>query len=102
VVGELLLEQTQMGHNGKPVLRAELLSQQGDGLLPLMYHARVGRVRGKWLTVFGMEVIPKGTSFKSKVDTYRQTWWCLLDTNWPKVEDLPGQSGAHEGARYEH
>lgn len=77
----------QDGSNGPPILRADLLGTEGQGLLPLLYHVRVGRVQGMWLSVTGTEHVPRSSGSKSKMDHYRQTWWCLVDSAWPTIDN---------------
>ncbi len=84
VLGVLQVMPFHDGSHGKPVLRAELVSTDGQGLLPVLLHVRVGRVQGAWLTVAGTEHVSKGGS-KGMMEHYPQTWWCRVESEWPVV-----------------
>jgi hypothetical protein len=62
-------------------LAARLLADGSDALvLPELLNARVIKITANGIVITGQEVIPRRTSTKSRVDFWRQTWWCLIHT----------------------
>jgi hypothetical protein len=91
VDGNLVLEPWK-DPSSRPALRARLVSapEGGCSLLPDLIYAQVQRITTHGLILAGYEVIPRRTSRKSSVDSYRQSWWCLVHTEEGRLvlEDL--------------
>lgn len=81
VHGFLYLRPWQDGFQA-PQLKAVLADENGgqSTSIPDLFNARVVRITGHGFVIHGYEVIPRRTSRKSNVDSYRQTWWCLVHT----------------------
>ena len=79
VVGELRLRPHQVGTNDPQALLAELLLDDGGMALPPLHGAVVRTISKGGMVIRGTEILSRGGS-KSRVQSWRQTWWCLVTT----------------------
>lgn len=57
-----------------------LMASDSSYVIPVLDGARITELRGRWMRLTGMEVIPRGTSVKRiGGDRYPQQWWCRLE-----------------------
>jgi hypothetical protein len=68
-------------HDG---LKATLLHESSDTMLalPELHWAHVDRITTSGIIISGSEIVPRRTNNKANVDYYRQTWWCLVHTQF--------------------
>ncbi len=80
--GELGLRLRVGGRDERQDVHLAYLTAPDDSyLVPVLDHARVIEVRGAWLRLVGVEVIPEGRSIKRlRADRYKQEWWCRLES----------------------
>ena len=79
VSGELRLHPHQAGTNDPQALLAELVRDDGGIALPALHGATVRRVTKGGMVIRGAEIVSRGGA-KSRVEKFRQTWWCLVLT----------------------
>lgn len=79
VSGELRLRPHQVGTNDPQALLAELVREDGSIALPPLHGATVRHITKGGMVIRGMEIQSRGGS-KGRVQSYRQTWWCLVLT----------------------
>ena len=79
VAGELRLHPHQVGTNDPQALLAELMLENGGVALPPLHGAVVRNITNGGMVIRGTEILSRGSS-KGRVQTYRQTWWCLVLT----------------------
>jgi len=79
VAGELRLHPHQVGTNDPQALLAELMLENGGVALPPLHGAVVRNITKGGMVILGTEILSRGGS-KSRVQSYRQTWWCLVLT----------------------
>ena len=58
-------------------LRAELITD-GPSVIPPLQYAWVMKVSKAGIAITGTEYIARRPAAKSRVDSYRQTWWCKV------------------------
>lgn len=78
--GELVVRLRVTGrHERLDIHLAALLGADDGYLLPVLDHARLVEMRGAWMRLAGIEVIPLNRSLKSQqADRHHQEWWCKL------------------------
>ena len=75
---ELRLRLTGRGTSWNVYL-AVLMRSDASYSIPCLDRARVIAVRGRWLQIEGLEIIPRGNSVKRvATDCYPQEWWCCV------------------------
>lgn len=79
VSGELRLHPHQVGTNDPQALLAELVKEDGGIALPPLHRAAVRNITKGGMVIRGTEILSRGGS-KGRVQSYRQTWWCLVLT----------------------
>lgn len=79
VSGELRLRPHQVGINDPLALLAELVTDGGGIGLPPLQGAAVRRVTQGGMVIRGPEILSRAGA-KARVQSYRQTWWCLVLT----------------------
>jgi len=79
VAGELRLRPHQVGTNDPQALLAELLLDGGGLALPPLHGALVRTISKGGMVIRGTEILSRGGS-KSRVQSWRQTWWCMVTT----------------------
>ena len=79
VSGELRLHPHHVGTDDSQALLAELVRDDGAIALPPLHGAAVRRVTMGGMVIRGIEIVSRGGS-KSRVEKFRQTWWCLVLT----------------------
>ena len=79
VSGELRLRPHRVGTNDPQALLAELLLDSVALALPPLHKAIVRRVTAGGIVIRGQEIHSRGGS-KGRVQSYLQTWWCLVLT----------------------
>lgn len=77
VAGDLRLRTHQVGTNDPQALLAELLLDSGVLALPPLHGAVVRAISKGGMVIRGTEILSRGGS-KARVQTWRQTWWCLV------------------------
>lgn len=79
--GTLSLRLRLIGRNGARwnVYLAALAREDDSYVIPCLDGAVVTQIRGRWLHLAGMEVVPRSTSLtRPNPDCYPQEWWCRL------------------------
>jgi hypothetical protein len=56
---------------------AQLMTQDGSYIIPVLDQAHVIGVMADGMLIAGTEVIPRNDHLKSRVEGYRQSWWCV-------------------------
>jgi len=79
VAGELRLHPHQVGTNDPQALLAELLLDGGGVALPPLHGAVVRNITQGGMVIRGTEILSRSGS-KARVQSFRQTWWCLVLT----------------------
>jgi hypothetical protein len=79
ISGELRLRPHQVGTNDPHALMAELLLDDGGLALPPLHRAVVRHITKGGMVIRGHEMHSRGGP-KGRVQTYLQTWWCLVLT----------------------
>jgi hypothetical protein len=79
VSGELRLRPHRVGTNDPQALLAELVLDGGGIGLPPLHGAAVRRVTQGGMVIRGTEILSRAGA-KARVQSYRQTWWCLVLT----------------------
>lgn len=78
--GELVVRLRVGGRDERQDIHlAALLGADDTYLLPVLDSARLVEVRGAWLRLVGVEVIPEGRGIKNmRAERHRQEWWCRV------------------------
>ncbi len=94
VSGELRLRPHNVGTNDPQALMAELLLDGGGLALPALHKAVVRHITKGGMVIRSQEIQSRGGS-KGRVQSYLQTWWCLVLTEAvaQEVFDLNPQLG---------
>lgn len=94
VKGWLTLNPWRDGY--KPELKATLSfgSDASAMVIPELHCAHVRKITGAGLVIRGVEVVPRRNTRKSAVDSYAQTWWCLVHT---ADDEYEGRTGSATG-----
>lgn len=79
--GELAFRHRLTGRGERwDVFLAVLMRSDYCYVIPALDGAKLIELRGRWLHLRGLEVIPRGTSWKRiPVDRHIQEWWCRID-----------------------
>lgn len=96
VQGWLTLNPWRDGYQ-KPELKATLtFGSDGSAMvIPELHYAQVRKITGSGLVIRGVEVVPRRNTRKSSVDSYAQTWWCLVHTS--PDDEYEGQARSATG-----
>lgn len=79
VEGNLVLFKCDDGTNRLFRIRATLRGPDGNALVPMLEFAVVERITDHaGIVIRGTELVCRGTSIKSRVEQYPQTWWCEI------------------------
>ena len=78
---EMCLRLTGQGTSWNVYL-AVLMRPDASYVITCLDRSRVIAVRGRWLKIEGLEIIPRGSSVKRlATDTYPQEWWCCVEVH---------------------
>jgi hypothetical protein len=68
-------------HDG---LKATLWHESSDTVLvlPELHWAHVDRITTSGIMISGHEIVPRRANNKANADYHRQTWWCLVHTEF--------------------
>lgn len=78
--GDLRLRLRVTGHGRDSHIYLATLERGKEYVIPCLDRARVVEIRGRWLLIEGVEINPRGSSYKRLAsDNYPQRWWCRVE-----------------------
>jgi len=80
VAGELRLRPHQVGTDDPNSLLAELAREDGGTALPPLHGAVVRHITNGGMVIRGTGIVSR-CGAKGRVQSFRQTWWCLVLTD---------------------